>query len=353
MRLAVDRQERSNWGRDDYAPQDARPDRGSEEYLRAMRQGQRRSEDVRDASRGAAKARESALQEQRAQTRDASEGFAERRARIQTSAAGADAAQVDPQAATAAASAGKTVAMTQATGPDASVDAALTKTPPNPDPNTSMNQLLPTRVPGAQESSIIAASKYGAVMTKQSTHVLQRPAATSTSVTNVSEVGASTQRTEALRMRGVVRKEAPQQAPRGDKLEQAREILDQVKVKISAGMQRATIELAPANLGRIGIKLEMRDNALVAVIRADKPEALAALEENLPELKAMLEESGITPGEFDLGLGLDKDSSDETPEDRNIIPSVAAHAGETDTQPQLRSNALAQAMARGGIDLIA
>ncbi len=148
-----------------------------------------------------------------------------------------------------------------------------------------------------------------------------------------------------------MRQEAAQHAPQSDKLEQAREILDQVRVKLAPGMREATIALTPAHLGRIGIKLEMRDKELVAVIRAERPEALQALEENLPDLRAMLEESGITAGEFDLGLGFQGEAQESFDAPTGSAPAASTEVGIPAEDPH--SYQLASALARGGIDLIA
>jgi flagellar hook-length control protein FliK len=91
-------------------------------------------------------------------------------------------------------------------------------------------------------------------------------------------------------------------------IERAERVLQQLRLKIAPGLRRATLALEPANLGRITIALQVRDGRLEAVLRAEKVETLGVLEAHMPELRAMLEQSGIDAKNIDLGLGSEDDA---------------------------------------------
>ena len=98
--------------------------------------------------------------------------------------------------------------------------------------------------------------------------------------------------------------------------ERASSVLRQIRLQLHPGIRTATLSLAPAELGRLSIRLSMEDDQLRAVVRAEEPATLRMLEEHLPELRAALEQRGIEAGEFDLGLASDspprRDPSDDS-----------------------------------------
>lgn len=83
----------------------------------------------------------------------------------------------------------------------------------------------------------------------------------------------------------------------------AADILRQVRVELSPAIKEAVIQLHPAELGRISIRLTVEDDRFVARVRAEKREALDALERHLPELRAALTRQGVETQQFDLALG--------------------------------------------------
>ncbi|MBI5364257.1 MAG: flagellar hook-length control protein FliK [Planctomycetes bacterium] len=94
----------------------------------------------------------------------------------------------------------------------------------------------------------------------------------------------------------------PQHALRADET-RASEVLRQVRVAITPELKHAVIHLHPAELGRISIRLTVEDEGLVARVRAEKREAIDALEKHLPELRAALSRQGIQTQQFHLALG--------------------------------------------------
>ena len=354
MRVAVDRQERSGWGLDRYEPAAAKPARDSEEYLRGAREGAQRSEEFRNTSREASQAREDALREQRSDTSEASETFEARRARVAGPDRGAESEPPAPDAvAGASTAAAPPLEAPSGREPESGPSSGAPDSTNNSKAEVPMNQLFTTRAQSAGETASAAISKYGAVMNKQATGAPLRATGPGAQTPMIVEAASVAQRSEASAGRPIARTAPSLPTPNAERLAQAREILEQVKVKILPGMQSATISLAPAHLGRIGIKLEMRERELVAVIRADRPEALRAIEEHLPELKEMLERAGITAGEFDLGLGFEGESEQDEPKPalraREVTQALRQEAGAKYTY----TDPMTLAMARGGIDLIA
>lgn len=113
---------------------------------------------------------------------------------------------------------------------------------------------------------------------------------------------------------GVQPKAGPAQAPPPPPSpEQAANVLRQFRLHLTPGMRQATIQLQPAALGRIAIRITMRNGEARTEIRAESPAALEALERHVPELRAALQGQGLEAGEIDLTLGFDKGDSN-TPE---------------------------------------
>ena len=76
-------------------------------------------------------------------------------------------------------------------------------------------------------------------------------------------------------------------APTPDR-EQASDVLRQVRLQLIPEARTATVHLKPAELGRVSIKLIVEGEEVKAIVRAETPEALAALEQYMPELEASL-----------------------------------------------------------------
>ena len=81
---------------------------------------------------------------------------------------------------------------------------------------------------------------------------------------------------------------APQS--RAKEIAEAAEILRQIKVAASSGARRITVELAPLSLGRVQIRVGLRQGGVEAIVEVDEPTTFAALERQAPELRAVLSE---------------------------------------------------------------
>ncbi|NOT30643.1 MAG: flagellar hook-length control protein FliK, partial [Planctomycetes bacterium] len=88
-------------------------------------------------------------------------------------------------------------------------------------------------------------------------------------------------------------------------LERASEILRQIRLHATPDVQRLTLELEPAELGRLSIQLALRAGKLTAIVRAESAATLEALEQRENELRSVLAERGITADSmrFELGFG--------------------------------------------------
>jgi len=117
---------------------------------------------------------------------------------------------------------------------------------------------------------------------------------------------AATRTAEASSPRVAPEAQAPERAapPRAD-LDRTAEILRQVRLHVSSERKQALIELEPKHLGRIAVRMALRDGRMTAVLQVERPETLRALERQIPELKAALGAQNIETESFDMMLGFD------------------------------------------------
>lgn len=88
-------------------------------------------------------------------------------------------------------------------------------------------------------------------------------------------------------------------------VDRAQEILRQIKLHLAPGLRRLTLDLEPAELGRLAIQLTWRPGRVNAVVRAGEPETLRLLQEREGELRAVLAERGIQADSIGFELGFD------------------------------------------------
>lgn len=89
---------------------------------------------------------------------------------------------------------------------------------------------------------------------------------------------------------------------REDDLDRQASILRQVRAQLAPGNREITLQLSPASLGQIQMRLSLIAGRLTAVLRAASPETLEDLRHQLPELTASLEAQGFEVADFDLDL---------------------------------------------------
>ena len=96
-------------------------------------------------------------------------------------------------------------------------------------------------------------------------------------------------------------------------------VADQVSVHITkalkAGVDRITIQLKPASLGRIDVQLEVgHDGRVIAVVTADNKDTLDLLQRDARELERALQNAGLQTDSGSLSFNL-RGQGDQAPED--------------------------------------
>jgi hypothetical protein len=148
-------------------------------------------------------------------------------------------------------------------------------------------------------AGVSAAAVHGAPPTGATTVAGAAP--TNTSTNGLPGVAVDGPRAAAGSKVAAAAEPLPHTTPTED-LELAEQVMRQLRARLQLGQREALIELRPSELGRIGVHLRFEDGALIATIRAERPETLAVLEAHAPELRAWLAQDGKEVREIDLGL---------------------------------------------------
>jgi flagellar hook-length control protein FliK len=125
-------------------------------------------------------------------------------------------------------------------------------------------------------------------------------------------------------------------------------------VHLQANTRSAVIQLSPPELGMLMIQIRMEEDKLRAVVRAERPEALEALNRHLPELRATLQQQGLQANDIHLELGL---GSREQAREEALLQAQSqgsrrdARSGSASTQSALLARILSPRI--GGVDLYA
>ncbi len=115
------------------------------------------------------------------------------------------------------------------------------------------------------------------------------------------------------------------QLPRLSALDQ---IAVDIKKAIAAGKDQITINLKPAELGRIEVKLDVGEDGLVsAQVRADRPETLELLQRDARGLERALQDAGLRADPGTLSFGL---RGENRPDGQN---AGGGHAGSPAARP--------------------
>lgn len=113
------------------------------------------------------------------------------------------------------------------------------------------------------------------------------------------------------RVRGGVATPAPAASPTTSPppdtrhVEQAAEVLRQLRAQLHPGQQRVLVNLSPPELGRIAIDMSLKRGRLHAAVRVENPQTLELLERQAPELRALLAQGGMEAESFELELGFE------------------------------------------------
>ena len=146
----------------------------------------------------------------------------------------------------------------------------------------------------------------------------------------------------------------------GTSLQRAEAILEQLRIRIQSGEREATINLNPADLGRLRLHVKVDQGSVMASIAAESAETLAVLEAHAPELRAWLARDGAENVELQLGLMTSAEADEQSRFDqreRGGQPGSRRGPRTRDAAPVAGPEGLlrqlAQRTADGGVDLIA
>ncbi len=129
-------------------------------------------------------------------------------------------------------------------------------------------------------------------------------------------------------------------------------ILAQVRNAIRPGVQQLTIQLDPAELGRLDLAFRMKDGALQVEVRASRADVVSALQHDLRSFGAALEESGFDAVAIDIALADDPRSRD--PRDfAGRAPSFASEETDSESAPLSAAPRARPRSSAGRVDLFA
>ena len=116
------------------------------------------------------------------------------------------------------------------------------------------------------------------------------------------------------------------------RMAQAESILGQVRMALSPRTRTAVLRLDPAELGRLRVELRVDQGKAHAHLIVERPEALAALESHLPELRALFEQQGLEIEGFEVVLAV---PGGETPfEDRGAESQARSSTNASSAEPE-------------------
>lgn len=116
-------------------------------------------------------------------------------------------------------------------------------------------------------------------------------------------------------------------------------VTEQISVKITkalqAGTDRISIQLKPAELGRVDVKMEMtHDGRVMTVVTAEKQDTLDLLRRDSSELQKALADAGLNSGDMEFNLKGQEQQSAEAENNSSNSQSAEADAnGEEATDP--------------------
>jgi len=220
-------------------------------------------------------------------------------------------------------------------------------------------------VPGAASTGEVTAPEAAAAATGESGEgaadpepfgrpAAERPAAPAEHNPPAPERGFEVARVTDRRAPRVEPPPPPSPSDRPLPPERAADVLRQVRMHLSPGLREATLRLQPAWLGRITIRIAVRDGRTAAELRAENKSTLEALERHVPELRAALEQQGFAAGELELHLGLEGGAAEDRREfsaHQGAGRTVTITTPERDTSPQLER--IIRPLSESGVDTYA
>ncbi len=96
----------------------------------------------------------------------------------------------------------------------------------------------------------------------------------------------------------------------------AEQVATQISTAVKDGANQIKVQLHPADLGRVDIKLELgQDGRVMAIISADNADSLDLLQQDSKQLEKTLQDAGFETGSDSLSFSLNQGSDQDTAED--------------------------------------
>jgi flagellar hook-length control protein FliK len=100
--------------------------------------------------------------------------------------------------------------------------------------------------------------------------------------------------------RKTITKPAP--TPESQEAQKASQVLQQFRMHLHPGLRSASIQLAPAELGRLSIRVRVENDQVRALVRAESEDTLGILQQHIHELESALSDQGFQDPSFDFEL---------------------------------------------------
>lgn len=131
----------------------------------------------------------------------------------------------------------------------------------------------------------------------------------------------------------------PESGPTAEQAEaqearRATQVLQQVRMHLHPGLRSATVQLHPAELGRLAIRVSVEESGVLARVSAESEEALAVLQRHVPELEAAFADQGFGELEFEFVLDQESGSQSGTPAEGRDVSQELERRLEADPDHQ-------------------
>jgi flagellar hook-length control protein FliK len=134
--------------------------------------------------------------------------------------------------------------------------------------------------------------------------------------------------------------------------ELARELGSRVQMAVREGGRELVVQLRPADLGHLTIRVTMTDGIMQATIIADRPEAARMLQQSLGTLDAALGDLGYSLDNLDVAYQ-GQDPRDARASSEETEQAVTGEVLEADGSPAVSGTLTSSAGTSAGLDLLA
>ncbi len=132
----------------------------------------------------------------------------------------------------------------------------------------------------------------------------------------------------------------------------AEQVSKQITSAVREGADKIKIQLNPAELGRVDIKLEIgQDGRLLAVIAADNQDSLDLLQQDSKTLEKALQDAGFETSDDSLSFSLNQQDQQETMASTSSDASRGVAAEEANETEAVEPGLINARSAEGGLDI--